>query len=167
MVSVWLWLVRRAGSPVAGSASSSLQAVCAGSPAAGTATVAALSTPPVFAKLLNEFADVTNKTNIKFASAPAHGVRHFISTTGLPTFACSQQLDPQKLTAAKKEFNDMEAAGIIRRVDGPWSSLLHLVKKADGSWRPMGDYRQLNNVTVPDRYLLLNIHEISASLRGR
>ena len=139
----------------------------AGSPATGTATVAALSPPPAFAALLNEFADVTNKSNIKFAATPAHGVRHFISTTGPPTFARARQLDPKKLAAAKKEFDDMEKAGIIRRADGPWSSPLHLVKKADGSWRPTGDYRQLNNATVPDRYPLPNIRDFSAGLRGR
>ena len=129
--------------------------------------MAALSPPPAFAALLNEFADVTNKSNIKFAATPAHGVRHFISTTGPPTFARARQLDPKKLAAAKKEFDDMEKAGIIRRADGPWSSPLHLVKKADGSWRPTGDYRQLNNATVPDRYPLPNIRDFSAGLRGR
>ena len=90
--------------------------------------------PPVFAKLLEEYTDVTNKKNIKFAGSPAHGVRHHIVMSGPPTFACACSLDAEKMAAAKAEFNAMEAAGIIRHTDGPWSLPLHLVKKQDGTW---------------------------------
>ena len=60
----------------------------------------------------------------------------------------------------------MEKAGIIRRSTSPWSSPLHMVKKKDGSWRPCGDYRRLNNVTIPDRYPLPNIADFSARISG-
>ena len=60
----------------------------------------------------------------------------------------------------------MDKAGIIRRSTSPWSSPLHMVKKKDGSWRPCGDYRCLNNVTVPDRYLLPNIADFSSHISG-
>ena len=39
-----------------------------------------------------------------------------------------------------------------------------MVKKSDGSWRPCGDYRRLNAVTVPDRYAIPNIETIHHKL---
>jgi hypothetical protein len=75
-------------------------------------------------------------------------------------------LNPDKLETAKKEFESMEKAGIIRRSISPWSSPLHKVKKKDCSWRPCGDYRCLNNLTVPDRYQLPNIANFSARVSG-
>jgi len=41
-----------------------------------------------------------------------------------------------------------------------------MVKKADGSWRPCGDYRLLNTKTIPDRYAIPNIETIHHKLRG-
>ena len=61
----------------------------------------------------------------------------------------------------------MEAAGIVRRSNSPWSSPLHLVPKPGGAWRPCGDYRRLNNATVPDRYNLPNLRDFSAQLAGK
>jgi len=41
-----------------------------------------------------------------------------------------------------------------------------MVRKADGSWRPCGDYRRLNGVTVPDSYPLPNMMDFVAKLAG-
>jgi hypothetical protein len=97
---------------------------------------------------------------------PRHGVRHFVETSGRPVFAKARRLDPDKLKIAKAEFRSLEAAGIVRRSNSPWSSPLHMVPKADGSWRPCGDYRRLNTVTSPDRYPLPSMLDLSAKLHG-
>jgi hypothetical protein len=41
-----------------------------------------------------------------------------------------------------------------------------MVKKPDGSWRCCGDYRRLNNVTVPDTYPLPNMMDFSSRVAG-
>jgi len=41
-----------------------------------------------------------------------------------------------------------------------------MVRKADGSWRPCGDYRRLNGVTVPDSYPLSNMLDFTARVGG-
>jgi hypothetical protein len=75
-------------------------------------------------------------------------------------------LDPEKHRIAEEEFLSLEKAGIIRRSNSPWASPLHLVPKKDGSWRPCGDYRRLNAVTVPDRYPLPNMQSLNDRMAG-
>lgn len=55
--------------------------------------------------------------------------------------------------------------GICRPSDSPWASPLLLVAKKDDTFRPCGDYRRLNAVTKPDRYLLPHIYDFAANLQ--
>ena len=114
--------------------------------------------------LLAEFPDITTPN---FVQSPIkHGIQHFISTKGRPIHARARRLPPDKLAVTKSEFDRMEAMGIIRRSSSPWASPLHLVPKAAGGWRPCGDYRRLNDVTVADRYPVPHIQDSSAQLAG-
>ena len=60
----------------------------------------------------------------------------------------------------------MEKAGIIHSSTSPWSSLLQTFKKKDGGWRPCGDYRRLNTVTVSGQYPLPNIVDFTSRISG-
>ncbi len=138
-----------------------------GEPAGGKGTgfVAPLSAvPPPVRSLLAEFPSVVGDGSDK--PRPLHGVQHTVETKGRPLFAKSRRLDPDKLRTAEKEFRALEKAGIIRRSNSGWSSPLHMVPKADGSFRPCGDYRRLNTVTEDDRYPLPSIQDFTANLAG-
>jgi hypothetical protein len=53
---------------------------------------------------------------------------------------------------------------LIQPSTSPWSSPMHLVKKADGSLRITIDFRLLNNITIKDAYALPMINVILALL---
>ena len=95
-----------------------------------------------------------------------HGVEHFIVTEGPPVSARPRRLDDEKMKVAKEEFLNMEKLGIVRRSNSPWASPLHVVPKPNGSWRPCGDYRRLNEATVDDRYPLPHIMDFNGRLAG-
>ncbi|XP_058122790.1 uncharacterized protein LOC131293731 [Anopheles ziemanni] len=94
------------------------------------------------------------------------GVSHRIETTGKPVSARARRLAPEKYDAAKGEFEALMRLGICRPSNSCWASALHMVRKADGTWRPCGGYRALNAQTVPDRYPLPYLQYFTIHLRG-
>ncbi len=96
----------------------------------------------------------------------SHDVVHHIISHGLPVASKFWKLDSEKLVAAKAEFKQLEEDNIIQRSTSPWCSLLRVVRKADGSWRPCGDFCWLNLVTEPNVYSLPNKLDFAAKAAG-
>ncbi|BHF81017.1 hypothetical protein SprV_0702414600 [Sparganum proliferum] len=98
-----------------------------------------------------------------------HDVVHHIRTSGPPpVFARPRRLAASRLQAAKAEFEHMLQLGIIRPSESPWASPLHMVPRATSDdWRPCGNYRALNNATIPVRYPVPHPQDFAGALFGK
>ncbi|GJU27919.1 putative reverse transcriptase domain-containing protein [Tanacetum coccineum] len=67
------------------------------------------------------------------------------------------------IPGAAPELSDK---GFIRPSSSPWGALVLFFKKKDGSFRMCIDYRDLNKLTVKNRYPLLRIDDLFDQLQG-
>lgn len=114
-------------------------------------------------ELLARFPDITRPTPVNEIK---HTVQHHITTKGPPCRARARPLDPERRKAAKLCFDQMTSQGIARISKSNWASALVLVKKGNGDWRPAGDYKQVNAMTVDDCYPIPRLHDFAANLSG-
>ncbi|GJS92368.1 putative reverse transcriptase domain-containing protein [Tanacetum coccineum] len=65
-----------------------------------------------------------------------------------------------------EQLKELSDKGLIRPSSSPWGASVLFVKKKDGSFRMCIDYRELNKLTMKNRYPLLRIDDLFDQLQG-
>ena len=73
---------------------------------------------------------------------------------------------PTELKELKAQLQELVDGGFIRPSTSPWGAPMLFVKKKDGTWRLCIDYRQLNKVTIRNKYPLPRIDDLFDQLQG-
>ena len=76
------------------------------------------------------------------------------------------RIAPVELRELKAQLEELLSKGFIRPRISPWGAPVLFVKKKDGSLRLCIDYRQLNRVTIRNKYPLPRIDELFDQLQG-
>ncbi|KAL0554785.1 hypothetical protein IC582_008713 [Cucumis melo] len=84
----------------------------------------------------------------------------------VPISKAPYRMAPAELKELKVQLQELLDKGFIRPSVSPWGAPVLFVKKKDGSMRLCIDYRELNKVTVKNRYPLPRIDDLFDQLQG-
>ncbi|KAL4016743.1 hypothetical protein IC575_024400 [Cucumis melo] len=84
----------------------------------------------------------------------------------VPISRAPYRMAPAELKELKVQLQELLDKGFIRPSVSPWGAPVLFVKKKDGSMRLCIDYRELNKVTVKNRYPLPRIDDLFNQLQG-
>nr|GFC32270.1 putative reverse transcriptase domain-containing protein [Tanacetum cinerariifolium] len=76
------------------------------------------------------------------------------------------RLAPSEMKELSEHLQELSNKGFIRPSSSPWGAPVLFVKKKDGSFRMCIDYRELNKLTVKNRYPLPRIDDLLDQLQG-
>ncbi|XXG85952.1 hypothetical protein AAC387_Pa11g0946 [Persea americana] len=83
-----------------------------------------------------------------------------------PISKAPYRMAPSELYELKKQIQELLDKGFIRPSVSPWGAPVLFVKKKDGTFRMCIDYRQINQVTIKNKYPLPRIDELFDQLQG-
>ena len=83
-----------------------------------------------------------------------------------PVSMAPYRMAPTELEELKKKIEGLLEKQFIRPSVSPWGAPVLLVKKKDDSSRLCVDYRQLNKLTIKNKYPLLRIDDMMDQLHG-
>ena len=83
-----------------------------------------------------------------------------------PISIAPYRMTPTKLKELKIQLQELLDKGFIRPSISPWGTPVLFVKKKNGTLRLCIDYRQLNKVTIKNKYPLPRIDDLFDQLKG-
>ncbi|GJY59914.1 putative reverse transcriptase domain-containing protein [Tanacetum coccineum] len=83
-----------------------------------------------------------------------------------PVARAPYRLAPSEMKELAKQLQELSDKGFIRPSSSPWGAPVLFVKKKDGSFRMCIDYRELNKLTIKNRYPLPRIDDLFDQLQG-
>ncbi|GJZ62283.1 putative reverse transcriptase domain-containing protein [Tanacetum coccineum] len=83
-----------------------------------------------------------------------------------PVARAPYRLAPAKMQELSTQLQELSDKGFIRPSSSPWGAPVLFVKKKDGSFRMCIDYRELNKLTMKNRYPLPRIDDLFDQLQG-
>ncbi|GJX83642.1 reverse transcriptase domain-containing protein, partial [Tanacetum coccineum] len=83
-----------------------------------------------------------------------------------PVARAPYRLAPSEMQELSNQLQELSDRGFIRPSTSPWGAPVLFVKKKDGSFRMCIDYRELNKLTVKNRYPLPRIDDLFDQLQG-
>ncbi|RHN51999.1 putative nucleotidyltransferase, Ribonuclease H [Medicago truncatula] len=106
----------------------------------------------------DEIPDVPPEREVEFSIDLVPGTK--------PVSMAPYRMSASELAELKKQLEDLLDKKFVRPSVSPWGAPVLLVKKKDGSMRLCIDYRQLNKVTIKNRYPLPRIDDLMDQLVG-
>ncbi|GJV17235.1 putative reverse transcriptase domain-containing protein [Tanacetum coccineum] len=76
------------------------------------------------------------------------------------------RLAPSEMEEFSGQLKELQDKGFIRPSSSPWGAPILFAKKKDGSFRMCIDYRELNKLTIKNRYPLPRIDDLFDQLQG-
>nr|GEV92487.1 reverse transcriptase [Tanacetum cinerariifolium] len=111
------------------------------------------------------FGDLNNPEFIYHGSRPVEFTIELIPGAQ-PISKAPYRMAPVELKKLKDQLQELLERGFIRPSVSPWGAPVLFVKKNDGSMRLCIDYREMNRITVRNRYPLPRIDDLFDQLQG-
>ncbi|KAJ8500239.1 hypothetical protein OPV22_010791 [Ensete ventricosum] len=120
---------------------------------------------PKLAHLLDEFIDIFAKQH-GLPPTQQQDYRIPIHPGKPPANSRSYHYPHLQKDEIENIVKEMLDTGVIRPSCNPYSLLVLLVRKKDGTWRMCVNYQALNAITVKDKYLIPLVDELLDELKG-
>ncbi|XP_073291056.1 uncharacterized protein [Primulina huaijiensis] len=101
-------------------------------------------------------------------TVPEHEVEFEINLVhgAAPISKAPYRMAPAELKDLKEQLQELLDKKRIRPIVSPWGAPILFVKKKDGSMRLCIDYRELNKITIKNKYPLPRIDDLFDQLKG-